>query len=109
MGNFKLTVDNLENQIAADHVGPFLFTKLIAPKILASATKEYTPRVVFLASDAHRYCNGVDFAAIAKPDPTTYNANAAYLQAKAANILAAIELAKRGKGKLNAYSVHPGG
>ncbi|KAJ7119707.1 putative short-chain dehydrogenase [Mycena epipterygia] len=108
MGNFKLTVDNLENQIATDYVGPFLFTKLIAPKILASATTEYTPRVVFLASNAHRYCNGVDFAAIAKPDPATYDSSVAYPQAKAANILAAIELAKRGKGKLNAYSVHPG-
>ncbi|KAJ7119718.1 putative short-chain dehydrogenase [Mycena epipterygia] len=108
MENFKLTVDNLENQIATDYVGPFLFTKLIAPKILASATTEYTPRVVFLASNAHRYCNGVDFAAIAKPDPATYDSSVAYPQAKAANILAAIELAKRGKGKLNAYSVHPG-
>ncbi|KAJ7119703.1 NAD-P-binding protein [Mycena epipterygia] len=108
LGNFKLSVDNLENQIATDHVGPFLFTKLIAPKILASATPEYTPRVVFLGSNAHHYCTGVDFAAITKPDPATYDPNVAYAQVKAANILAAIELAKRGKGKLNAYAVHPG-
>ncbi|KAJ7675912.1 hypothetical protein DFH06DRAFT_1318052 [Mycena polygramma] len=29
MSSFKLTVDNLENQMATDHIGPFLFTKLL--------------------------------------------------------------------------------
>jgi len=32
----------------------------------------------------------------------------AYSQAKAANVLTAIELSKRSKGQVNAYSVHPG-
>ncbi|KAJ7148494.1 NAD-P-binding protein [Mycena crocata] len=105
---FKLTVDNLENQIATDHVGPFLFTKLITPSILASASAQYTPRVVFVASDGHKYCDGVDLAAIRKPDPAAYNNSVAYAQAKSANILTTIELAKRARGKLNAYAVHPG-
>ncbi|KAJ7662279.1 WW domain-containing oxidoreductase [Mycena rosella] len=108
MGSFKLTEDNLENQMATDHVGPFLFTKLIALKIVASKTAEYTPRVVFVASEAHRYCAGVDFDAITKPDVATYDGAVAYAQAKAANILTVVELAKRGKGKLNVYAVHPG-
>jgi NAD(P)-dependent dehydrogenase (short-subunit alcohol dehydrogenase family) len=109
MGNFKLTADGLENQIATDHVGPFLFTKLIAPKLLASATFEYTPRVVIVGSDAHHYAPPVDFATIFTPDEASYSTTNAYGQAKSANILTMIGLAKRTKGKLNVYAVHPGG
>ncbi|KAJ7732143.1 short-chain dehydrogenase [Mycena metata] len=108
LGPFKLTVDGLESQIATDHVGPFLFTKLLTPKLLASATGSYTPRVVFVASGAHAFGPGVDFTAIEKPNPETYNAAVVYFQAKSANILTAIELSKRSKGAINAYSLHPG-
>ncbi|KAJ7146649.1 hypothetical protein C8R44DRAFT_724396 [Mycena epipterygia] len=106
---FKLTVDNLENQIATNHVGPFLLTKLLAPKLLAAATTTYTPRVVFVASAAHAWGTGVDFSVLhAHPDPAKYQMSAAYLQSKSANILTAIELSKRSKGAINAYSLHPG-
>lgn len=108
MGPFTLTVDGLENQFATDHVGPFLFTKLLAPKLLAAATASYTPRVVFVSSNAHAFGKGVDLSVLAKPDPAKYTLADGYFQAKSANILAAIELAKRAKGKLNAYSLHPG-
>ncbi|KAJ7754630.1 hypothetical protein DFH07DRAFT_822884 [Mycena maculata] len=105
---FKLTVDNLESQMATDHIGPFLFTKLLAPKLLASATKDYTPRVVFVSSAAHTFGAGVDFDSIALPNPEKYTGMAAYFGAKSANILTAIELSKRSKGTINAYSLHPG-
>ncbi|KAJ7463622.1 NAD-P-binding protein [Mycena latifolia] len=105
---FKLTVDNLENQFATDHVGPFLLTKLLAPKLLAAATPTYTPRVVFVASAAHAFGTGVDFAVLTQPDAAKYNMSTAYYQAKSANILTAIELSKRSKGALNTYSLHPG-
>ncbi|KAJ7035330.1 hypothetical protein C8F04DRAFT_1098904 [Mycena alexandri] len=108
LGPFKLTVDGLESQIATDHVGPFLLTKLLTPKLLASATTSYTPRVIFVSSGAHVFGPGVDFSAIEKPNPDTYNAAVAYFQAKSANILTAIELSKRFKGAINAYSLHPG-
>ncbi|KAJ7032070.1 short-chain dehydrogenase, partial [Mycena alexandri] len=101
LGPFKLTVDGLESQIATDHVGPFLLTKLLTPILLASATASYTPRVVFVSSGAHLFGPG-------KPNPDTYNAAVAYFQAKSANILTAIELSKRSKGAINAYSLHPG-
>ncbi|KAJ6527084.1 hypothetical protein B0H19DRAFT_1275399 [Mycena capillaripes] len=108
MGTFKLTADGLENQIATDHVGPFLFTKLLVPKLLASSTAEYTPRVVIVGSNAHHYAPPIDFNTIFKPDEATFNTTVAYGQAKSANILMTIELAKRAKGKLNVYVVHPG-
>ncbi|KAF7365707.1 Short-chain dehydrogenase/reductase family protein [Mycena venus] len=108
MGTFKLTADGLENQIATDHVGPFLFTKLLTPKLLAATTPTYTPRVVNVGSNAHHYAPEIDFATIFKPDKGSFNTTVAYGQAKSANILATIELAKRARGKLNAYVVHPG-
>ncbi|KAJ7467429.1 hypothetical protein B0H11DRAFT_2239431 [Mycena galericulata] len=108
IGPFKLTVDNLENQFATDHVGPFLFTKLLTPKLLASATSTYTPRVVFVASAVHAFGQGVNFDVLAKPDPSKFQISDAYFQAKSANILTAIELSKRSKGAINAYSLHPG-
>ncbi|KAJ6573377.1 hypothetical protein DFH09DRAFT_1457276 [Mycena vulgaris] len=97
-----------KKQFATDHVGPFLLTKLLAPKLLSAATASYTPRVVFVSSGAHAFGTGVDFAVLAKPDPKKYKAPDAYFQAKSANILMAIELSKRSKGAINAYSLHPG-
>ncbi|KAJ7359723.1 short-chain dehydrogenase [Mycena albidolilacea] len=105
---FKLTVDGLENQIATDHVGPFLFTKLLAQKLLAATTASYTPRVVFLSSVAHAFGPGVNFDTIEHPSPEKYDTSIAYFEAKATSILTAIELSKRSKGAINAYSLHPG-
>jgi NAD(P)-dependent dehydrogenase (short-subunit alcohol dehydrogenase family) len=109
LGPFKLSVDGLESQFATDHVGPFLLTKLLAPKLLAAGTPNYTPRVVFVSSVAHAFGAGVDFATLEHPDPEKYGASLAYFQAKSANILTAIELSTRSKGAINAYSLHPGG
>jgi NAD(P)-dependent dehydrogenase (short-subunit alcohol dehydrogenase family) len=109
IGPFKLTADGLESQFGTDHVGPFLLTKLLAPKLLSSRTLGYTPRVVFVSSNAHMFGTGVDFAVLACPDPAKYQISDAYFQAKSANILTAIELSKRSKGGINAYSLHPGG
>ncbi|KAJ7187382.1 hypothetical protein C8R46DRAFT_288538 [Mycena filopes] len=106
--DFTLTEDGLETQFATDHVGHFLLTKLLAPKLLAARTPTYTPRVIFVSSAGHAYCKGVDFDNIAAPDSAKYERGDAYYQAKSANILTAIELSKRSKGAINAYSLHPG-
>ncbi|KAJ7119828.1 NAD-P-binding protein [Mycena epipterygia] len=108
IGPLKLTVDNLELQMATDHIGPFLLTKLLAPKLLTASTTSYTPRVVFVSSAAHAFGSGVDFSTVGHPDARKYVTGDAYSQAKCANILTAIELSKRSKGKINAYSLHPG-
>ncbi|KAJ7606963.1 hypothetical protein DFH06DRAFT_1347738 [Mycena polygramma] len=106
---FTLTVDGLELQMATDHIGPFLFTKLIASKLLATRTPQYTPRVVFVSSFGHGMRGGVDFAALKHPDPASYDPHGGYCAAKSANVLCAIELSKRSKGQIIAYSLHPGG
>ncbi|KAJ7452983.1 hypothetical protein B0H11DRAFT_2288427 [Mycena galericulata] len=108
IGSFRLTEDGLESQMATDHIGPFLFTKLLAAKLLASASENYTPRVVFVSSSGHAWGKGVDFETIEVPNPEKYTSFDAYFQAKSANILTALELSKRSGGKINAYSLHPG-
>ncbi|KAJ7465009.1 hypothetical protein FB451DRAFT_1561445 [Mycena latifolia] len=108
VGVFKLTMDNLESQMATDYIGPFLFTKLLAAKILAAGTADYTPRVVFVSSIGHSVGTGVNFSTIGSPDPAGYKPMEAYYQAKSANILCAIELSKRSNGRINSYSLEPG-
>ncbi|KAJ7478297.1 hypothetical protein FB451DRAFT_1172632 [Mycena latifolia] len=93
IGPLKLTVDKLESQMETDHIGPFLLTKLLAPKLLA---------------DGHAFGTGVDFSTIGRPDRTRYTPFDGYFQAKSANALTAIELSKRSNGRINAYSLHPG-
>jgi NAD(P)-dependent dehydrogenase (short-subunit alcohol dehydrogenase family) len=95
--------------MGTDHVGPFLLTKLLTPKLLASATARYTPRVVFVSSVAHAFGPGIAFDAIEHPNPETYSSSGAYFEAKSASILTALELSRRSKGAINAYSLHPGG
>ncbi|KAJ7431277.1 putative short-chain dehydrogenase, partial [Mycena latifolia] len=102
----EISANNLEMQVATAHIGPFLLTKLITPKILVAGTAEYTPRVVFVSSAAHALGSGVYFDTLGQSDPTKYTNEAAYFQAKSANILFAIELSKRSNGRINAYSVH---
>ncbi|KAJ7722504.1 hypothetical protein B0H16DRAFT_1896115 [Mycena metata] len=107
-GKYKLTVDNLEDQMATDHIGPFLLTKLLVPKLVAAGTTGYTPRVVYVASDAHKFGQGIDLDTVARGDPENFGAFPRYFEAKSANILSAIELSKRSQGRINGYSLHPG-
>jgi hypothetical protein len=51
----------------------------------------------------------VNFDTLERPDPESHEGMNAYFQTKVANILTGIELSKRSKGKINAYSLHPGG
>ncbi|KAJ7478191.1 hypothetical protein FB451DRAFT_1452447 [Mycena latifolia] len=106
IGPFKLTVDNLENQIATGHIGPFLLTKLLALKILAAGilAPGYVPRVVFVSSSGQAMGTGVDFTAIQHPDPAKHTPFGAYFLAKTANVLTAIALSTRSSGRINAYS-----
>ena len=49
---YEKTVDGLELQFGTNHIGHFLFTNLIMPKLLASLNG---PRVVNVSSGGHRF------------------------------------------------------
>ncbi|KAK7065071.1 short-chain dehydrogenase/reductase family protein [Favolaschia claudopus] len=119
----KLTEDNFDRQIATAHIGPFLFTKLIADKILASATtsiSNYIPRVVMVASRGHTGTSDMNFELFKRLDDAEAEAQSnlkylkamngfeIYFQAKSANVLFAKELVRRSGGRINAFSLHPG-
>lgn len=48
--DYGTTTDGFEKQFATNHLGPFLFTNLLMPKLL----RAQKPRVVMVSSDGHR-------------------------------------------------------
>ncbi|KAF7308277.1 NAD(P)-binding protein [Mycena chlorophos] len=113
-GTFHITEDGFDVQMATDHFGPFLFTKLIAPKLEATRTAEWVPRVVMVASEAHAMGPGLNLATVRRPDGDGSDQSdpqksfLRYHEAKCACVLTAMELARRGEGKIRAYGLHPG-
>lgn len=107
---YSTTEDGLETSMAVNHWGPFLFTSLIYPKIVAAGTKETPARIVNITSRAF-FFSGIRFDDVGFSDGKTYDKWIAYGQSKSANVLFANEIARRAKEKgvpVVAYSVHPG-
>jgi NAD(P)-dependent dehydrogenase (short-subunit alcohol dehydrogenase family) len=100
-----ITDDGVELTFAVNHLGPFLLTELLAPRLEASATT--TPsRVINVASIAHtRGRIHIDDLTLANG----WTGYAAYAMSKLANVMHAISLAERHPpDQLVAYSLHPG-
>lgn len=110
------TEDGFEKQIGVNHLGPFLFTKLLTDKLIASAPS----RIVNTSSVAHEHCampgaadNGapaIDFDDLFFTE-RKYDAFQAYGQSKLANVLFTKQLAtnfKEQKVDVSAVAVHPG-
>ncbi|ROW15816.1 hypothetical protein VPNG_02494 [Cytospora leucostoma] len=106
-------VDNKGNelQLSANHIGQFLLTNLIMPKIIAAGPGA---RIVNHTSMGHRlspfhfddpkFSEGKESNSAGADDPW-----AAYGQSKTANILFSVELARRLEDRhVQAYAVHPG-
>lgn len=92
-----------ESQLSTNYLGHFHLTQALYPAL----KKARTSRVIVVTSRAQSW-NGVDFN-----DPNfehrDYDAHVAYAQSKAADILFAVELDKRGqKDGVRAFAVHPG-
>ncbi|KAG6518626.1 hypothetical protein ZIOFF_022106 [Zingiber officinale] len=109
---FKLSEDGIEMQFATNHIGHFLLTNLLLPKIKSTAAETgIEGRIVNLSSADHltTYREGIRFDKI--NDEAAYNDKLAYGQSKLANILHANELARRLKeegANVTANSVDPG-
>jgi NAD(P)-dependent dehydrogenase (short-subunit alcohol dehydrogenase family) len=101
-GTRHLTVDNLEETFATNHMAYFVLTLGLKANLLAAAPA----RVVSTASDAHKgYTLDFDDLQGAKG----YSAIRAYGRSKLCNILFTRELARRWNGKgVTANCLHPG-
>src|SRR5271169_53887 len=96
------TRDGFETQFGTNHLGHFVFVNRLVPMLKPGA------RVVSLSSAGHQLSD------VDPEDPnferTPYHAFAAYGRSKTANILYAVALDSRLKGRgVRATAVHPGG
>ena len=104
-GTRALSADGFDLTYATNHIGPFLFTNLLLPRLLASAEG----RIVNVASAAHRQVDHIDWSVLARRDAPKRSAFADYAVTKLMNILHARELARRLTGTtVTTYALHPG-
>lgn len=101
------TADGYELQFGTNHLGHFLFTLLLLPKICNS-----TPaRIINVSSVAHKFAGKMRLDDL-NWKAREYDPSMAYYQSKLANILFSTELVKRlnraNVEKVTVYSVHPG-
>jgi WW domain-containing oxidoreductase len=107
---FTLTRDGFELQLQTNHLGHFLLTELLLPKMkeTAATAPAGSVRVVIVSSAAHRGAKALD------PDHLNwqekdYSPFLAYARSKLCNVLHARALAERLQGSgVTAYSLHPG-
>jgi retinol dehydrogenase 12 len=103
-GQKRLTKQGFEQTFGVNHLGHFLLTSLLLPRLL----EQPHSRVVNVSSKAHYQAKSVDFAEL-RERGKGFGALHAYAVSKLANVLHAKELARRfGAQGLHAYSLHPG-
>jgi NAD(P)-dependent dehydrogenase (short-subunit alcohol dehydrogenase family) len=127
----QTTPEGIEGQFGANHIGHFLLTNLLVPRIVTSAASSPgATRVINLTSLGHRL-SPVRFSdynlergndelpeeersaslppMFAKTANDGYNGFIAYGQAKTANILFSVGINKKlGRKGVRSYAVHPG-
>lgn len=102
-GAHGTTEDGFELTFGTNHVGPYLFTRLVLPLI----TRAKAARIVTVASTGHYRAKGIDWQAVRERTRTT-TAFPEYCVSKLANVLFSAELARRLPAHVHTYSLHPG-
>lgn len=98
---WAVTKEGIEMQFGVNHIGHFLFTNLLIPKI------PFGGRIVNVSSSGH-CMSGIRFDDYNFQNGKVYDEWDAYGQAKTANVLFSIELARRLKGRnIQSFSLHP--
>jgi NAD(P)-dependent dehydrogenase (short-subunit alcohol dehydrogenase family) len=100
----RLTDDGFELQFQTNHLGHFLLTALLLPRLLQTSA----PRVTTVSSIAHR---NADRQVLDGNLTGTYNPQTAYGNSKLANLLFALELQRRSESSgsaLTSTAAHPG-
>jgi dehydrogenase/reductase SDR family protein 13 len=105
-GTEGLSPDGFDLTYATNHIGPFLLTNLLLPRIQESEQG----RVVNVASVANKTAKGIDWSMLERRTVAVRSGFMAYAETKLMNILHARELARRlAGGRVTTYAVHPGG
>jgi NAD(P)-dependent dehydrogenase (short-subunit alcohol dehydrogenase family) len=99
-----LTKQGFEVTFGVNHLGHFLLTKLLLPRLRESRPA----RIVNVASRAHLQTKAVDFEALRRPTETRAGLGE-YAVSKLCNVLFTAELARGRAGEgVQSYSLHPG-
>ena len=100
-----LTKQGFELTFGTNHLGPFLFTQLLLPRLRESAPA----RIVNVSSRGHYRAPGIDWEALRRPTASA-TGFPEYCVSKLCNVLFTKELArgKAGAG-VHSYALHPGG
>ena len=103
-GSYSQTEDGIEAQFGTNHIGHFLLTNLLMPKILDAGAGS---RIVVVSSSAHRYAT--QFLDYNFSEGNTYSAWDGYTRSKACNVLFAKGLSRMLESRgIQAFSLHPG-
>merc|ERR1711884_915306 len=103
------TEDGFDMQLGTNHLGHFLFTELITPLLMKSASSGFDTRIVIVSSICHFkgriYWRDLHF----EKKNHKYDRINAYTQSKLANVMHARELASRlQETGITVVSLHPG-
>lgn len=98
-----------ELMLAANHLAPFELSRRWLPLLRPTAPDGDPPRMLVIASNAHRWVRGIDLDDLHMR--RRYSPTRAYARSKLANVLFARELARRlpDQRALVLASIHPGG
>jgi retinol dehydrogenase-12 len=104
-GATGMTRDGFEITIGTNHLGPFLLTARLLPKL----SEAPQGRLVNVASASHYGPKAVDWTDVTRPANSTRDRLARYGLSKLFNVIHARELARRLAGTtVTTYSLHPG-
>ena len=104
-GTFGLSKDGFDLTYATNHLGPFLLTNLLLPRLRASSSA----RIVNVSSVAHLRVKEVDWAVLNRRSEPKRSRLPDYSVSKLMNVVHAKELAHRLTGtSVTTYALHPG-
>ena len=99
------TKDGFELQFGTNHIGHYLWTRLLLDRVKASAPN----RIVIVASNSHLKAKGIDWDAVQQPTKT-YAGLHEYEVSKLCNVLFQRELTRRlgPNSPVHTYALNPG-
>ncbi|HEX5387297.1 MAG TPA: SDR family oxidoreductase [Gemmatimonadales bacterium] len=104
-GTRALSADGFDLTYATNHIGPFLFTNLLLPRLREAPQG----RIVNVSSAAHLGVKGLDWTMLERRKEPVRSGFPAYGATKLMNVLHAKELARRLHGtRVTTYALHPG-
>jgi retinol dehydrogenase 12 len=105
-GTHALSADGFDLTYATNHIGPFVLTNLLLPKLRESPQG----RIVNVASVGHMTAKRMDWSGLERRTTPKRSGFPDYAVTKLMNVLHAKELARRLTGtRVTTYALHPGG